>query len=109
RRRHTRFSRDWSSDVCSSDPGSIVSPILANIFLHQLDEFIIGLKKSFDKGSSPRVNPAYRILHNEAHKAKYHGDMARFKEILRQRKKVTYVDYHDPGYKRLTYVRYADD
>src|SRR5690606_40688091 len=24
RRRHTRFSRDWSSDVCSSDLGSFV-------------------------------------------------------------------------------------
>src|SRR5690606_4249300 len=25
RRRHTRFSRDWSSDVCSSDLNSLVS------------------------------------------------------------------------------------
>src|SRR5690606_39513141 len=24
RRRHTRFSRDWSSDVCSSDLGGVV-------------------------------------------------------------------------------------
>src|SRR5690606_39336771 len=30
RRRHTRFSRDWSSDVCSSDlvKGSAVNPVL---------------------------------------------------------------------------------
>src|SRR5690606_40583483 len=33
RRRHTRFSRDWSSDVCSSD-----LPLLANIALSVLDE-----------------------------------------------------------------------
>src|SRR5690606_41112105 len=26
RRRHTRFSRDWSSDVCSSDLSTIVRP-----------------------------------------------------------------------------------
>src|SRR5690606_39284759 len=26
RRRHTRFSRDWSSDVCSSDLNDIASP-----------------------------------------------------------------------------------
>src|SRR5690606_39830586 len=25
RRRHTRFSRDWSSDVCSSDLGGAIS------------------------------------------------------------------------------------
>src|SRR5690606_34101125 len=29
RRRHTRFSRDWSSDVCSSDLRPLVVPILA--------------------------------------------------------------------------------
>src|SRR5690606_23088905 len=28
RRRHTRFSRDWSSDVCSSDLGAIVAAIV---------------------------------------------------------------------------------
>src|SRR5690606_40820388 len=27
RRRHTRFSRDWSSDVCSSDLGKDPSPV----------------------------------------------------------------------------------
>src|SRR5207302_7331971 len=26
RRRHTRFSRDWSSDVCSSDLGLMAAP-----------------------------------------------------------------------------------
>src|SRR5690606_39479647 len=30
RRRHTRFSRDWSSDVCSSDLGGDVVGTLAN-------------------------------------------------------------------------------
>src|SRR5690606_40970122 len=29
RRRHTRFSRDWSSDVCSSDLDPIRIPIFA--------------------------------------------------------------------------------
>src|SRR5690606_40917595 len=27
RRRHTRFSRDWSSDVCSSDLAAVPAPI----------------------------------------------------------------------------------
>src|SRR5690606_40834631 len=31
RRRHTRFSRDWSSDVCSSDLGGTVMDILKGI------------------------------------------------------------------------------
>src|SRR5690606_40729311 len=31
RRRHTRFSRDWSSDVCSSDLGKAVAHASANV------------------------------------------------------------------------------
>src|SRR5690606_41189974 len=30
RRRHTRFSRDWSSDVCSSDLGATTRPTCAS-------------------------------------------------------------------------------
>src|SRR5690606_20738692 len=30
RRRHTRFSRDWSSDVCSSDLGLLLGQLLTN-------------------------------------------------------------------------------
>src|SRR5690625_2565760 len=34
RRRHTRWPRDWSSDVCSSDlPGSIYTDLMAGLFL----------------------------------------------------------------------------
>src|SRR5207302_2219370 len=39
RRRHTRFSRDWSSDVCSSDLVSTPAglPSMLNVFLEYLD------------------------------------------------------------------------
>src|SRR5436309_3695667 len=34
RRRHTRFSRDWSSDVCSSDLARIMTSMLREVVLH---------------------------------------------------------------------------
>src|SRR5690606_40530691 len=38
RRRHTRFSRDWSSDVCSSDLGTkIAYGYKNNLFIKDLD------------------------------------------------------------------------
>src|SRR5690606_40220121 len=33
RRRHTRFSRDWSSDVCSSDLGTYFLHVAHNPFI----------------------------------------------------------------------------
>src|SRR5690606_40705089 len=42
RRRHTRFSRDWSSDVCSSDLQSLLREILEEKYVSlfaQLETF----------------------------------------------------------------------
>src|SRR5207302_6344493 len=37
-RRHTRFSRDWSSDVCSSDLGPVHVGVLAANFPARVDD-----------------------------------------------------------------------
>src|SRR5690606_41082036 len=36
RRRHTRFSRDWSSDVCSSDLGELWQDKLGLVFTSEI-------------------------------------------------------------------------
>src|SRR5690606_39799241 len=53
RRRHTRFSRDWSSDVCSSDlaPESDVERRVAALFGEVLGAERVGLDDDFfDRG-----------------------------------------------------------
>lgn len=42
--------------------GGIVSPILANIYLHELDEFMAGRITAFEKGKTRATNPEYRRL-----------------------------------------------
>src|SRR5690606_40229882 len=37
RRRHTRFSRDWSSDVCSSDLSCTASALISWLFIYFFD------------------------------------------------------------------------
>src|SRR5690606_39289996 len=39
RRRHTRFSRDWSSDVCSSDLFAFMRFIVFLVFLFSVQSF----------------------------------------------------------------------
>src|SRR5690606_16240237 len=42
RRRHTRFSRDWSSDVCSSDLACIVTfPLLSQLAAQAMDADVV--------------------------------------------------------------------
>src|SRR5690625_5473139 len=44
RRRHTRWPRDWSSDVCSSDLENFMLPLLTEILhLEQIPDVHIGL------------------------------------------------------------------
>src|SRR5690606_39804204 len=40
RRRHTRFSRDWSSDVCSSDLGALIA-LWQRVVKRGLDLFVL--------------------------------------------------------------------
>ena len=100
--------------------GGIVSPILANIYLNQLDEYMAELKARFDKGGTRAYNPAYRKLSNRrsslVQKLKRTTDAAARKNILNEiqeldkiHKSIPCKDPMDAGFRRLQYVRYADD
>src|SRR5690606_39690019 len=61
RRRHTRFSRDWSSDVCSSDLGFVMPCLLLNYFGQ--GAMIIGLG---DAGAAEAIQNPFFFLAPEA-------------------------------------------
>ena len=44
--------------------GSIMSPVISNIVLHQLDLFLEKIKKDFNRGRNRRVNPIYHVLNS---------------------------------------------
>lgn len=78
--------------------GGILSPLLSNIYLHELDCYMEKLKDEFEgKRKTPRVNPAYTKL-----ASKKIAHLARKQRIL-------YSMPNDPEYKNLKYNRYADD
>lgn len=101
--------RTYKSNIVGTPQGSIVSPLLANIFLHQLDQFVLHLKGVFDKGT--RAPRTIESRSNEYHilKARKEGNTEQMRKLIAERSKTPSIDFGSEEYKRLAYVRYADD
>jgi len=116
---------DWKyhSSYSGTPQGGIVSPILANVYLHELDEFMENLAVEFNKGKRRRLTKGYirykvlarqeRVRYAKAQKTglteQLHSIRANIRDLNKIRRTIPSSDFHDPGYKKLTYIRYADD
>ena len=106
------YLEDWEyRETLSGCPqGGVVSPILSNIYLHKLDEFVEQeLIPQYTRGTGRKVNPVYKRLHRHMTSARLRGDRASARDLKKQLRAIPYGDPMDPGYRRLKYVRYADD
>jgi len=96
--------------IAGTPQGGIVSPLLANVFLHELDDYVLNtLKPAFDKGEERRRNPEYAEMHNAYRRAKRKGDKETALAYKHRRNQLPALDPADPNFRRLLYVRYADD
>ena len=90
--------------------GGLVSPILANIYLHELDEFMQKLSEKYStKATSRNRYQPYRKLVEQRFRAREKGDYRRADDILKQMRQLPTQDFCDPNYIRVKYTRYADD
>ena len=88
----------------------MVSPVLSNIYLHKLDDFVeTVLIPQYTRGRRRKRNPEYKRLDNRRTHARSKGDRAEARELPRQMHALPCGDPSDPGYRRLRYSRYADD
>ncbi|PGA91142.1 reverse transcriptase domain-containing protein [Bacillus toyonensis] len=103
--------------------GGIISPILSNIYLNELDTYMESFKTSFNKGRRRKKNTEYEKLRtrmrgfqrkiDNAYEQGIFDGIESLKEkvkVLKQElTKMPYSNPMDQDYKRLSYVRYADD
>ena len=97
--------------LIGSPQGGIVSPILANVYLHELDEFVERLRQRLEQGRIKNRNPAYRSLANKKARmvAKGQTKTAALRALVKQMRALPTVQGDDPAFIRVRYLRYADD
>jgi RNA-directed DNA polymerase len=117
--------RTYNRTYSGTPQGGIVSPILANIYLHELDEFMAGRIAAFETGAIRATNPEYGRLaariakqrsrlkrlrtRDDADEALVNVVLAKIDALSEQLRAIPSRDAMDAGYRRLRYCRYADD
>jgi hypothetical protein len=104
--------REARQDSLAGVPqGGIVSPILANVYLHELDEFVEGLQQRYEKGKKKRRNRHHRNLSEKKRRMVVAGKTKtrEFRELVKQIRKLPSVEVNDPNFVRVKYLRFADD
>ena len=88
----------------------MVSPILSNIYLDRLDSFVENvLIPAHTRGTRRQHNPVYRALGTRLAYHRKRGNHSLAHTLRKEMQQLPSGDPYDPGYRRLRYVRYADD
>ncbi|MFC0529426.1 reverse transcriptase/maturase family protein, partial [Phytohabitans kaempferiae] len=106
------YLEDWvyHATLSGAPQGGVASPILSNIYLHRLDTFIeTVLIPEYTRGERRAENPAHQSVTGHIRRARARGDRAAVRILRKQQRSLPSKDPNDPGYRRLRYIRYADD
>lgn len=123
------YMEDWRyNQTYSGTPqGGVISPILANIYLHELDMFVQEKILSFNRGEKRGHNPEYRKMAGQLaltrrkirrilNGQRVSEDTPPLSDLMQRESqqkaillKTPYCNPFDQDYKRMRYIRYADD
>jgi len=102
---------NYRPTLSGTPQGGIVSPILANIYLDKFDTYVEKtLIPEYTRGRVRKSNPEYARASYEVEKAREKGEPAIvLRNLIAGRNALPSRQRNDPGYRRLRYIRYADD
>ena len=116
------YVEDWKyNKTYSGTPqGGIISPMLANIYLDKFDKYIKEYAAKFRKGDRRSINPDYWRLNNKKNRLKQKlqktsdeqmrkSYLYEIAQLSKQMLSTPHKDAMDADFRRMQYVRYADD
>jgi group II intron reverse transcriptase/maturase len=106
------YLEEWKyhTTLSGAPQGGIVSPTLSNIYLSKLDTYVENvLIPMYTKGARRKKNREYDNLLCQAYRLRKRGQYTEAAKARKAAQKLPSVDLNDADYRRLKYVRYADD
>lgn len=106
------YLEDWvyNATLSGAPQGGVASPVLSNIYLHRLDAFVeTVLIPEYTRKARRARNPAYLEVAAALARARRRGDRVEARRLRNRMRSLPSQDPHDPDYRRLRYIRYADD
>jgi hypothetical protein len=106
------YMQDWQyHETLSGTPqGGIVSPLLANVYLNELDRFVVEtLAPEYSRGTRRREHPEHHRVRGQIRAARKRNDITTVRQLQATLKVLPSSDDFDPDFRRLKYIRYADD
>jgi group II intron reverse transcriptase/maturase len=106
------YIEDWEYHKTHSGTpqGGIISPLLANIYMHELDSYIEDvLIPQYTLGKERAINLEYHRLGYAIKIARQRSDQTTVHQLEQQRRQLPSKDTNDAQFRRLRYCRYADD
>jgi retron-type reverse transcriptase len=110
------YLEDWQyhKTYSGTPQGGIISPLLSNIYLHELDKFVMKLKTEFDKPRERATTPEHNELRVKAAKTRRHIDKSDGEErqrLIAELKETRAIMLKTPCTsqtdKVIKYIRYA--